>query len=328
MDTYGAENAITLYAIEVSLGRGGGSHRRGVEDHDLPIQNRGTYAAPVIKPINPRHKQPLTQILFSLALYLFGAGPPVACPIAADKHRSFALDFLVIIASVLGGRCSSSRARRFWRFNRSTDNIPRWDFPTGFHVFSRESSSQHLSAVQRLNGETMERKKTTGFAGNCRSYADKRNATWGALVPRCARQTSRVESSEVESSVSMHVQAAWLGVVMHGRLSNCSIANKSAAQLESASSYARITTDPSRRKNLHANSAREPFRGTSYEHTETRSSRGEVSRVKRAFRNTGNFLLRGLSNFVDGTIRPRFPSWFLSSVKFVKPTSKLSFNVR
>lgn len=159
MDTYGAENAITLYAIEVSLGRGGGSHRGGVEDHDLPIQNRGTYAAPVIKPINPRHKQPLTQILFSLALYLFGAGPPVACPIAADKRRSFALDFLVIIASVLGGRCSSSRARRFWRFNRCTDNIPRRDFPTGLHVFSRESSSQHLSAVQRLNGETMEREK-------------------------------------------------------------------------------------------------------------------------------------------------------------------------
>lgn len=173
-----------------------------------------------------------------------------------------------------------------------------------------QSASFRRATIKRRDDGA--RKKTTGFTGNCRSYAkataDKRNATWGALVPCCARQTSRVESSEVESSVSMHVQAAWLGVVMHGRLSNCSIANKSAAQLESASSYARITTDPSRRKNLHANSAREPFRGTSYEHTETRSSRREVPRVKRAFRNTGNFLLRGLSNFVDGTIRQRVPS--------------------
>lgn len=58
----------------------------------------------VIKPINPRHKQPLTQILsFSLSLSLsLSVGPPVAWPIAADKHSSFALDFLVIIASMLG----------------------------------------------------------------------------------------------------------------------------------------------------------------------------------------------------------------------------------
>lgn len=41
-----------------------------------------------------------------------------------------------------------------------------------------------------------------------------------------------------------------LGVVMHDCLSNCSIANKSAPQLESASSYVgqRITTDRTRRK--------------------------------------------------------------------------------
>ncbi|KAK1117543.1 hypothetical protein K0M31_016578 [Melipona bicolor] len=108
MDTYRAENAITLYAIGVFVMEGGGRGGGGVEDHDLPIQNRGTYAAP----------------------------------------------------------------------------------------------------------------------------------------------------------------AAWLGVVMHDCLSNCSIANKSAAQLESAPSYARITTDPNRGKNFHTaeTAARQKlFQETSYD---------------------------------------------------------------
>lgn len=74
MDTYRAGNAITLYAIGVFVMEGGGRGGGGVEDHDLPIQNRGTYAAPVIKPINPRHKQPLTQILLSAGLFISRLG--------------------------------------------------------------------------------------------------------------------------------------------------------------------------------------------------------------------------------------------------------------
>lgn len=62
-----------------------------MEDHDLPIQNRGTYAAPVIKPINPRHKQPLTQILLSAGLFISQLGAGLcAAPVrwlAADRSR-------------------------------------------------------------------------------------------------------------------------------------------------------------------------------------------------------------------------------------------------
>lgn len=64
-----------------------------------------------------------------------------------------------------------------------------------------------------------------------RCIATARRISWRGAGPACAPSPRRVHG---------------MGVVVHGvRLSNCSIANKSAAQLESASSYTRqrITTD-------------------------------------------------------------------------------------
>lgn len=78
--------------------------REGVEDHDLPIQNRAARVSytTVIKPINPRHNQPLTQILY---LFIFsglsgsalGSAPPIPLDESFVSHSSN--HFLIIIAS-------------------------------------------------------------------------------------------------------------------------------------------------------------------------------------------------------------------------------------